>query len=170
LGETGPPNGVINFQDVLAVQAQLELQCNGVPNEESLSYEYDDNGNQTLRQPPGEQPADTFEYDHENRLIESVIDSVTSTSVYNGDGLRMSHTVGESTTDYVWDVASGLPVVLQDGTDSYVYGLDLISAIDSEGGRIHFLYDGLGSVTDLTDENGDVLDAYTYDAFGAIRT
>jgi hypothetical protein len=32
------------------------------------------------------------------------------------------------------------------------------------------LYDGLGSVTDLTDENGDVVDAYTYDVFGAIRT
>lgn len=29
---------------------------------------------------------------------------------------------------------------------------------------------GLGSVTDLTDDEGDVLDGYTYDVFGAIRS
>ena len=44
---------------------------------------------------------DTFTYDHENRLVGSVIDSDTSTSVYNGDGLRMSYTVGQSTTNYL---------------------------------------------------------------------
>jgi hypothetical protein len=43
----------------------------------------------------------------------------------------MSHTVGQTTTSYIWDVASGLPVVLQDGTNTYVYGLDLISTTAS---------------------------------------
>jgi hypothetical protein len=32
------------------------------------------------------------------------------------------------------------------------------------------LYDGLGSVANVTDEAGDVLVTYTYDAFGGIRT
>lgn len=130
---------------------------------EGVTFDYDENGNQTDRD------SDTFDYDHENRLIESVIDSVTSTSEYNGDGLRMSHTVGMTTTSYVWDVASGLPVVLQDGENTYVYGLDLISATDSQGGQTYFLYDGLGSTTELLDDTGDVTDAYTYDVFGAIR-
>jgi hypothetical protein len=67
-------------------------------------------------------------------------------------------------------VASGLPVVLQDGTNTYVYGLDLISATDGQGDQTYFLYDGLGSVTDLTDDEGDVVDGYTYDVFGAIRS
>ena len=119
------------------------------------SIRCDENGNQTDR------GSDTFDYDHENRLIESVIDSVTSTSVYNGDGLRMSHTVGMTTTNYVWDVAAGLPLVLQDGENTYVYGLDLISATGSQGDQTYLLYDGLGSVTDVTDENGDV-DALTF--------
>jgi hypothetical protein len=34
----------------------------------------------------------------------------------------MSSTVGANTTSYVWDVAAGLPVILQDGTNTYVYG------------------------------------------------
>ena len=38
----------------------------------------------------------------------------TSTYPYNGDGLRMSRTAGGATTDYVWDVGSALPLVLQD--------------------------------------------------------
>lgn len=38
---------------------------------DSLTFDYDDNGNQT------ERGSDTFAYDHENRLVESVIDSVT---------------------------------------------------------------------------------------------
>lgn len=131
---------------------------------EGVSYDYDENGNQI------ERDTDTFEYDHENRLVESVIDSVTSTSIYNGDGLRMSHTVGVTTTNYTWDVARSLPVVLQDGENTYVYGLDLISATDSEDDQTYFLYDGLGSVADVTDENGDVVASYSYDVFGAIRS
>jgi RHS repeat-associated protein len=131
---------------------------------EGVTYDYDENGNEIAR------GNDAFEYDHENRLVESVIDSVTSSSTYNGDGLRMSHTVGQTTTDYIWDVASGLPVVLEDGTNTYVYGLDLISATDGQAAQVYFLADGLGSTTDLTDGNGDVVDSYTYDVFGATRS
>ena len=50
---------------------------------------------------------------------------------YNGDGLRTSHTSLGLTTNYTWDVAAGLPVILEDGTNRYVYGLDLISATNS---------------------------------------
>jgi uncharacterized protein RhaS with RHS repeats len=34
--------------------------------------------------------------------------------------------------------------VLQDGTNTYVYGLDLISATDGRGDQTYFTYDGLG--------------------------
>ena len=88
----------------------------------AVAYLYDANGNQTKR------GANTFTYDHENRLTKSVIGSATSTSIYNGDGLRVSHKVGSKTTSYTWDVARGMPVLLQDGTNTYVYGLDLISS------------------------------------------
>ena len=82
----------------------------------------------------------------------------------------MSHTVGVTTTDYVWDVNRSLPVVLQDGTNTYVYGLDLIAAIDSSGVETYFAYDGLGSTADLTDDTAAVTDTYSYDVFGAVRS
>jgi RHS repeat-associated protein len=128
------------------------------------SYGYDANGNQTGR------GADTFTYDHENRLTQAVINSVASSSTYNGDGLRMSHTVSAQTTNYTWDVAAGLPVVLQDGDNTYVYGLDLISATDGSGVQTYHLYDGLGSTADLTDGSGNVTAGYGYDVFGGVRT
>jgi uncharacterized protein RhaS with RHS repeats len=106
------------------------------------------------------------------------VDSVYSVLTYNGDGLRMIRTVaGQGTANYVWDVAAGLPVVLQDGTNAgacpersrRVYGLDLISRTDSGGDQEYYLTDGLGSTTELTDGAGSVTGTYSYDVFGAVR-
>jgi hypothetical protein len=71
-----------------------------------VSYQYDERGNQKQR------GSDTFTWDHENRMTGLTIGSTTASYAYNGDGLRMSSTVGANTTSYVWDVAAGLPVVL----------------------------------------------------------
>ena len=74
-----------------------------------------------------------------------------------------------------WRSATGQ---LQDGTNTCVYGLDpsagsgqaLISATDGAGVQTYFLYDGLGSTTDLTDGSGNVIGGYSYDVFGGIRS
>src|SRR5439155_27042160 len=114
-----------------------------------VTYGYDNNGSQRGR------GSDTFTFDHENQLTQSVIGGTTSSSIYSGDGLRMSHTVSGTTTNYTWDINSSLPVALQDGTNTYVYGLDLVSATDSGGTQTYFLYDGLGSTMGLTDGSGN---------------
>lgn len=134
---------------------------------EGVSYDYDDNGNQTDR------GSDTFAYDHENRLVEAVTGAVTSTSEYNGDGLRMSLEADDGSpvmTDYIWDINQSLPVVLDDGANQYVYGFDLISATDALDDQVYYVHDGLGSVTALTDDTGAVTDTYSYDVFGALRS
>jgi hypothetical protein len=46
-------------------------------------------------------------------------------------------------------------LVLQDGTNTYVCGLDLISTTDNAGTQTYHLHDGLGSTTDLTDSIGN---------------
>jgi hypothetical protein len=75
------------------------------------------------------------------------------------------------TRDCVWDVNAGLPVILQDSLDNtYVYGLDLISATDDTSVQTYFLYDGLGSTTELANGGGTVTGTYRYDAFGSVRT
>ena len=79
----------------------------------------------------------------------------------------MGHTVGANTANYTWDVNSPLPQTLQDGTNTYVYGLGRISSTDGAGNQTYYTSDGLGSTADLTDASATKTDGYTYDAFGA---
>jgi RHS repeat-associated protein len=81
--------------------------------------------------------------------------------------LRVSKTVGTTTTDYTWD-PTGLGNVLSDGND-YVWGLGLISQIAS-GTPTYAHSDGLGSIRLLTDGSGTVVGTQEYDAFGATRS
>jgi RHS repeat-associated protein len=135
----------------------------------STTYAYDNNGNQAGRTTLS--GTDMFVYDYDNRLTSSTIAGAASLSTYNGDGLRMSHTpAGQVAVNYAWDVAAGLPVVLQDNTNTYVYGLDLISATDNAGVQTYFLYDGLGSTVNLTNGSGAATASYSYDVFGALRS
>jgi uncharacterized protein RhaS with RHS repeats len=77
-------------------------------------------------------------------------------------------------TSYTWDAAPSLPVIVQETTNesttSYVYGLDMLSATDNNDVTTYFLQDGLGSTTGLTDDDGAMTDAHTYDVFGATKS
>ena len=130
----------------------------------STSFDYDSNGNQI------ERGSDTLLYDHENRLVSGSFGSTSVSMDYDGDGLRQSLTEGSQTNDYVWHVAAGLPVILEDDSQTYVYGLDLISSIDGSNAETYYSYDGVGSVTNLSSGNGQTTVTYTYKAFGEIRT
>jgi len=82
----------------------------------------------------------------------------------------MSHTVNGVPTSYIWDVAAGLPVILQDSEgNTYVYGLDLISRTDEDGVQTYYFSDGLGSTTTVADASGGVVSEYGYDVFGELR-
>jgi RHS repeat-associated protein len=88
---------------------------------------------------------------------------------YNGDGLRMSKTVGGTATPFTWDVAGGLPSVLEDGTNVYVYGpgeLPLEQITSST--PLWFHHDQLGSTRLLTDSTGNTVATYTYTAYGSL--
>ena len=84
----------------------------------------------------------------------------------------MSKTVGETTTDYVLDLATTLPVVISDTDAVYLYGLDIIAeqlALRQGSGqaqRYYCVHDGLGSVRQLLDNTGQIGESYAYDPFG----
>jgi len=82
------------------------------------------------------------------------VDSVTTTFAYRGDGLRDSRTVGMTTTTFTWDIAGGLPVVLDDGTSRYVYGPSGLIA-QKAADDFYYLADGLGSTMAITDDVRD---------------
>jgi RHS repeat-associated protein len=129
----------------------------------STTFDYDNNGNQI------ERGADTLSYDHENRLVGGTFGSTSVSMAYDGDGLRQSLTEGSQTDDFVWDVASPLPVTLEDDSAAYVYGLDLISSIDGSSAEMYYSYDGLGSAVNLTDHQGVSIADHAYLVFGAPR-
>jgi RHS repeat-associated protein len=59
-----------------------------------------------------------------------------------------------------------LPLVLNDGTRKYVYGLGLAYTVDITGTLQVAHTDGLGSVRAITDSAGTVVETYQSDAFG----
>jgi RHS repeat-associated protein len=70
--------------------------------------------------------------------------------------------------DYVYDVNTSLPVVLDDGTRKYVYGLGLAYAVSGAALEVYHT-DGLGSVRAITDGTTPaplVVQTYATDEFG----
>jgi RHS repeat-associated protein len=133
-----------------------------------------ENGNLTGRLGGGVD--DTFAYDQADRLVRATVTEngtpVTTTFVYDGDGGRVSKTSGAATTRYVRDVNRGLPVLLDDGTRSFVWGVPvgnqrLLYAVDRAGNVLVYHANGRGSVVALTDATKAVVQTYVTDEFGA---
>jgi RHS repeat-associated protein len=109
----------------------------------------------------------SFQYDPGNNLVQANV--FTSSFAYDGDGNRFGQSTSRGTYNYLNDVGTALPVVLQesgpDGNISYAYGLGLISE-SSPTFNYFYHYDGLGSVMALTDASGAPKAGYAYDPWG----
>lgn len=91
----------------------------------------------------------------------------TATYTYDGDGLQASTTVGGATTPFTWDESASTPVLLSDGTNTYIYGPGNLPVEEiTPSGTYYYHHDQLGSSRVLTDSNGNVVATYTYDPYG----
>jgi RHS repeat-associated protein len=129
------------------------------------SFTYDNQGNRTSVTPLGGSTT-TLTYDQANRLKAF---GSSATYAYDGVGLRASKTVSGTTSNFTWDEAQGLPLLLSEGSTSYVYGpggLPLERVTSS--GTLYYLHDQLGSTRALTDQSGNVVATYSYNAFGKV--
>jgi len=154
--------GVVNYQ---YDDANRLTSVNG------QAYTWDDNGNLL------NDGTRSYSYDHANRLTQVVSGTLTTGFTYNGAGDRVAKTVDGVTTDYVLDPAAGLTEVLQETTDgqatAYLYGHDgstalttgLLAQYDS-GTWAYHVNDGLGSVRQLADPTGQVVQGYSFSPFG----
>jgi RHS repeat-associated protein len=131
-------------------------------------FTWDNNGNMLSK------GSTFYTYDCANRLIEANTGTNVVTFTYNGDGYRVAKSVDGTPTAYVQDMASSLPVVLLETTagqdTNYVYGLDLLAQVAPGNVPSFYHYDGLGSVRDLSNANGQGILQYSYDVFGAVRS
>ena len=136
--------------------------------DEVSSETYDSNGN-TLAT-----GGKTFAYDSENHLTSENGGAVRL--IYDGDGNRVAKIVDGVTTQYLVDDLNptGYPQVVEEVvngvvTRQYTYGLQRISenqVISNVWTPSFYVYDGGGSVRQLTNTAGVVTDNYDYDAFG----
>jgi RHS repeat-associated protein len=125
----------------------------------ATSFHYDQQGNRIA------QGSTALEYDQENRLTSF---GTTAAYAYNGDGLRMSKTVGAMTTPFTWDARGSSPLLLADGTNSYVYGAMgvLVAQIGPANEVLYYHRDQLANTRMLTDSSGAVQGTYGFDAYG----
>jgi RHS repeat-associated protein len=114
----------------------------------------------------------TFTYDAANRLTSVTSGTLTTAFEYDGLGNRTAQTVDGVTTEYVLDVAGGLPEVIVATTGGastrYVQVQGQILAQQDSGAWTHILADHLGSVRQLVGSDSRVDLAQSFDPFGVL--
>jgi RHS repeat-associated protein len=132
----------------------------------NTGYSYDANGNVKS------DGNHTYTWDWENVLTETDA-STGNQAIYVSDanGLRIQLTTAGVTINYTVDEDSGYGNVVEERSSAgaltarYDYGDDLLR-MDRGSAISYYLFDGLGSSRQLTDQNGNVTDTDSYDAYG----
>lgn len=135
----------------------------------NIAYSYDPNGNRIQEDSNGN--ITTYAYNEANELTTiSNGNQVADKYIYDGDGNRVQTTANTITTNDIWNVNNTTPQLLSqtmlNKTTDYQYGLNLISNDSQSNSQNYYEYDGLGSVTGLTDAQGMQTNQYSYDAYG----
>jgi RHS repeat-associated protein len=136
-----------------------------------LSPSYSSDGDRTGATDNISGSSTTFGYNQAKQLISYAKGSTTASYSYDGDGLRASKTVNDSSEGYVWDLAEGMPTIIEDGGTRYITGPSglPIEQVDGSGATSYYLQDQLGSTRGLTDSTGQVVGRATYDAYGNVK-
>ena len=128
------------------------------------SYNYNPQGSR-VSVTPASGAVTTLAYDQAERLKTY---GSNATYSYNGDGLRTGKAISGATTAYTWDLGSALPLLLSDGSNSWIYGPggQLIEQISGTGTASYIHHDQQGSTRVITSQAGAVTGTYTYDPYG----
>ena len=142
--------------------------CSSAPTG-ATTFSYSSEGNRTSATDAS--GTTSYGYDQANDLTSVTPASGSATSyVYDGNGLLEGETTGSSTTEYTWSpVGNSVPLLLEDGTNYYLYGngttpIEQINA--SSGASSYLLADELGSTRAITDSSGTVTATFSFDAWG----
>jgi RHS repeat-associated protein len=141
----------------------------------TAQFTYDPQGNRTQRTDLGAQTR-TYGWDQANRLVTFTgpppgsQQPTQASYTYNGDGLRQSKTVNGVPEAFTYDMADGLPLILRDGTSSFVTGPGglPLEQIAADGTVTYFHADRLGSTRALTNASGLPVASYAYDPYGNV--
>ncbi len=163
---TGGANALtVTVTDVSGNIATQVVSVTVATNATALAY--DGNGNQT------NDAVWSYSYDRENRLVSATSASLAVNYSYDSLGrLIERRTSGATTTTNRLYYAGWQLVAEYNGADTlqrkYVYGPGIDEPIRMTTGSTNYYYhaDGLGSVAQISDATGALVEQYTYDVYG----
>jgi YD repeat-containing protein len=151
--------------------------ANELNEDANFTYQYDNNGNMIQKAAKGGGAVTQFEYDAENKLVRVVSPTNTVNYSYDGLGRRVEKEVVAGTTTvskYVYDKED---ILLElNGSNAitvrYTHGPGIDEPLIVERGGASFFYhtDGLGSITEITNQSTAAVQRYTYSSFGKIES
>lgn len=140
-----------------------------------VTYDYSSLGERTEASPKSG-PVTTYGYDQAGRLTSidrpegEEAPGIEESFGYDGAGLLVSRVVGESTNHLTWDRSGNLPLLVDDGVRSFVYGPgNLPIAQISSGEPTYLHHDSLGSTRLLTDAAGEATGTFSYTPYGSLE-
>jgi RHS repeat-associated protein len=137
------------------------------------TFAYDELGERT-KMTPEKGGVTTYSYDQAGNLIsierpeKESVPKIEDSYAYNGEGLRTSQTISGTTSYFAWDMSKELPLLLSDGTNSYIYGPGGIPVEQISGSETstYLHHDQQGSIRLLTGSAGTTTGSITFDAYG----
>lgn len=170
------PVGNRKIRDGQAFTA-VHNSANQLSEDEDFSYTYDLNGDLTRKENKATGEIIDFIWDVQNQLIKieekpDAVSAPTQTVEFKYDALgrRIQKDVDGVLIKYIYD---GPNILLEyDGANvlqaNYTHGPDTDEPLVMNRVGVDYFYqaDGLGSITELTDSTGTIVQSYIYDSFG----
>lgn len=133
----------------------------------NISHTYDGNGNLS-----GD-GSNTYTYDYENRMMQAKKGTDTVTFAYDAFGRRAKKSSSAGTVFYIYDGDQVIAEYNASGVllRKFVYGtgIDEPVLMESSGAQYYYHFDGLGSVREISNAAGAVVEKYDYDVYGKMR-
>ena len=174
------PVGNRNLRDGQTFTA-IHNVANQLTEDEDFSFTFDLNGNLIRKENKTTAEITDFTWDVQNQLIKieekpDAASAPTQTVEFKYDALgrRIQKSLnGAAIVKYVYDRED----ILLEYNDadtliaSYTHGFGFDEPLRMQRGGINYFYhaDGLGSVIELTDDTGTIVQSYIYDSFGSIN-
>lgn len=113
----------------------------------------------------------TYAWNEQGQLVEVTDGKNTTSYTYDLYGNRQTRTVNGETTTY-HTMPSDLSLVLGQtdkyGETIYYYGSNGLVASEINSELVYYLYDPFGSVSEIVDQNGNMLCSFRYDEWGKV--
>ena len=148
-----PPNG-----DVQAFDADSQLTSSTATSAASRTYSYNPTGDRAGATGTVS-GSSSFGYDQADQLVSATTPAGSASYAYNGAGLLTGRTGGASTATFTWGTSGGFPLLIDDGTNLYLYGPGgepLEQASIATGAPEYYFTDAQGSTRALLGAAGTV--------------